>query len=112
MLTFTFCGVSGKAYTYSLVVPEIKSLTRQPGKFIFASGNATNPVPELISMSEKLREDIGKHFVPGGFWDIARNVYGASLLYIHVDQERAPMKRQTEKDDLEAAYRPRMNSRG
>ncbi len=74
MLTFTFCGVSGKAYTYSLVVPEIKNLTRQPGNFIFASGNASDPVPELNSVSESLRGDIGKHFVPGGFWDIARNV--------------------------------------
>ena len=112
MTTFTFQGVSRKNYTYSLVVAETKNLSRQPGNFIFARGDALRPTPVLISKADNLREYLQELFVPGGFWDIAKHSYGATLLYVHVDSERAPAKRQAEKDDLEVAYRPEMNSRG
>ncbi len=112
MTDFKFYGTSRKSYTYMLVVPETKNVSRQPGNFIFAKGDAITPIPILVGKADNLREYLQELFLPGGLWDTARNVYEAKLLYIHVDQERDPAKRQTEQMDLEVAYRPVMNSSG
>lgn len=112
MSTFNFQGVSRKRYTYLFAASETQNLPRQPGNFIFAKGDAMNPTPVLISEADNLREHLQELFIPEGVWDAARNAYEAKLLYIHVDQERDPAKRQTEQMDLEAAYQPVMNSRG
>jgi len=62
MPSATFTGVSGKNYTYWLVSDDIL-LSLQAGNFIFASGDATHPVPVFIGAVEA-------HTV-SGLWDIA-----------------------------------------
>jgi len=104
MPSATFTGVSGKNYTYLLVSDDIL-LSLQAGNFIFASGDATHPVPVFIGAVEA-------HTV-SGLWDIAKNVYGATLLYLHVeDPNKYQGARLYEQADLIEAYRPPMNVPG
>jgi hypothetical protein len=110
MSTFNFIGRSGAEYTYSLVVPETKNMSRQPGLFIFASGGANNPTPVLISTAENLKESLSELFVTGGLWDQANGIHDVKLLYVHIG-ERVPRRRDAEKEDLEKRYQPAMNYR-
>jgi len=107
----TFTGVSGKNYTYLLVSDDIL-LPLQAGNFIFASGDAAHPVPVFIGAVESVRNDIKAHTV-SGLWDIAKDVYGATLLYLHVEDPNTYQgTRLYEQADLIEAYRPPMNVPG
>jgi hypothetical protein len=108
MSTFKFHGSSGTGYTYSLMPPpnQLEALSRQGGNYIFASGNAANPIPVLVQEAKNIRDAIMHELVER--WERAQTAYSATLFYIHIEGNH--QARHDEMIDLVEAYNPAMNA--
>src|ERR1700730_6489489 len=109
MTTFKFRGASSNTYSYSLSPrTDFGRLPLQSGNYIFASGNAANPNPLFISFTDNIHQDVAEN-VASGVWDIAQEVYNATLCYFHVDRQKDRRKRQAEQEDLFLYYKSPLN---
>jgi hypothetical protein len=103
MSTFKFQGASGQSYIYMLTPSsELHRLPEQAGNYIFAVGNAADPVPIFAEEASRLRDSATSQ------WIKAQEEYGASLIYFRAAGEDQATRR-AEKADLVKEYEPTMN---
>ena len=101
----TYEGASGKNYSYVIFsAADLKNLPLQAGNYIFAKADG---VAIFIEAANSVR----KSALESNFWDLARNIHGASLVLIHVDPDLDERHRHAEKMDLIDAHHPPMNQR-
>jgi hypothetical protein len=109
MASFVFQGTSGVDYTYLLLpLDPVTLLPLQAGNYILATGSATHPRVVLVDCAEGIRKAIQTEMV-SKHWATATDIYGVTLLYVHIDPSGDGMSRLKEKIDLIDAYHPPMN---
>jgi hypothetical protein len=105
MATFVFRGSSGKEYTYSLMPLEAGiPIPKEPGNYILAAGDLSDPKPMLIEFTELLQGAADSET-----WKVATDIFGVTLLYVHIDPTSDARSRLAEKRDLVDSYLPPMN---
>jgi hypothetical protein len=105
MATFVFRGSSGKEYIYSLMPLEAGiPIPKEPGNYILAAGDPSDPKPMLIEFTELLQAAAASET-----WKTATDIFGVTLLYVHIDPPSDARSRLTEKMDLIDRYWPPMN---
>lgn len=103
----TYTGSSGRFYPFLLVDPNnLDLLPLQGGNYIFALNDAYR-TPIFIDASDSVRDAVSRNGQHS--WKLARTIYGAQCVLIHVDPRIMEKDRECERQDLLEAYRPLMN---
>jgi len=107
---YIYLGASGRKYSYRLFDAEDFHLLPLPGgTYIFAL-NDISRTPVFIEAANSVRASVLRMDME--YWKLAKTVYGAELVFIHIDPELRAHDRDMEKWDLIVASRPAMNTPG
>ncbi len=100
----SFQGASGSHYDYALLNHKVRSaFPIGGGNYLFARPHG--PGLEVICAGET--DNIWNALVSTALWETAKNKYGATAFYLHVNPD--PQARARESADLVSKYRPAMN---
>jgi hypothetical protein len=103
----TYTGASGRFYPFLLAdTYNLDLLPLQGGNYIFALDDAYR-TPIFIDGSQSVREAVSRNGMH--LWKLARTLYGAKFVLIHVDPRIDDDDQEKERNDLIEAYRPVMN---
>jgi hypothetical protein len=102
MATLRVEGHSGGFYEYALVETD-KVPPLYGGNFLFIRPSTV--APEIIYVGES--ESVYGALTETNVWNVARQIHGATLLYVHLNPD--PARRKAEREDLIRRYHPAMN---
>ncbi len=108
MTAIPFQGISGKTYTFALVPEVIELLPMQAGMYILAAGSAIQPIPLYIEKTAGLRNRIREQSL-SRTWQIAKDPFGYTHLYIHPDGSLTEEERENEFLDILSFHEFPMN---
>jgi hypothetical protein len=105
MTLYAFEGASGRSYDYGLLNQKSRAaFPMSAGSYVFV--HQAGSVLKIICAGET--ESIWNVFVSTHLWETAKNQYGATAAYIHLNPD--PTARRMEISDLVKRHEPPMNA--